>query len=169
MILGKIDVAINKIEEALLIFSWIATLFVTFLFIIDISGRFLLNLPLPASYEIGEVTMPFIVMLGFASTLNKGIHVRVTLFIDLLTPKVKLGLNLFNNMAPFVMCVIIVYWSWLQFWHSFIIGEEMLAPIKIPWWIGKLAMPIAFGMLGIRYFMLVILALTSKQSSQYRR
>lgn len=162
MALEKVDSALLRIEQAQIICSWITTLFVTFMIVIDIFLRFVFNHPLPASWEISEVLMPYIVILGFAYTLTKNFHIRVSIITDHLPSTGQFACRAFANVISFMMCVMLSYWSWLRFWESFVIREEILAPISIPWWLGKLAMPIAFGTFGVRYIMNLILDIRRK-------
>lgn len=162
MFIEKINHGFLKIEEIQLFCSWITTIFVTIMIVLDIFLRFFFNRPLPASWEISEVVMPYIVIFGFAYALTKNFHVRVSLVIDHLPWKIKYALGSLANITSFIICMIITYWSWLRFWESFQIKEEILAAISIPWWLGKLAMPIAFGTFGVRYFINFILDLMEK-------
>jgi len=162
MMLVKIDGVLQKIEKTKIICSWLTTLFVTFMIVLDILLRFLFNHPLPASWEISEVLMPYIVIFGFAYTLTKNFHIRVSIITDHLPSKVQFSCRAFANVISFIMCVMLSYWSWLRFWESFMIKEEILAPISIPWWFGKLAMPMAFGTFGARYIMDLILDIKRK-------
>ncbi len=152
----KSEKMIVSVERAMMSLSWIITLFVTIMLVADISVRFLFGKPLPASYEISEVLMPYIVMFAFPYALTMSIHVRVTLLTDRLSRKAQLYCEILGNTLSLIMCVLLTYWSWLRFWESFLIGEEILAPVSIPWWIGKLGMPIAFGMFGLRFFLKLI-------------
>jgi TRAP-type C4-dicarboxylate transport system permease small subunit len=97
--------------------------------------------------------MPFIVFFPFAYTTTINAHVRVSLIKDLMPPKVQLRFDIIGNLICFVICAMLTYWSWLRFVESFLIREEMLAAIRLPWWVGKMAMPLGLGMFTIRYFM----------------
>lgn len=155
--LGKIDSALQRLEKRLTDISWIVCISVTVMIVIDIFLRFAFNHPLPASWEISEVMMPFIVFFPFAYTSTIDAHVRVSLIKDRVSPKVRIWFEMSANTISLLMCAMITYWSWLRFWESFMINEEMLAAIKIPWWLGKMAMPIGMGMFAIRYLIQLLL------------
>ena len=159
MALKKIDVLLKKVEKALTDVSWIVCLFLTLMIVTDILLRFLFNQPLPASWEISEILMPFIVFFPFAYTSTINAHVRVSLVKDLMPPKVQLGFEIVSNIICIVICGLLTYHSWLRFVDSFVVGEEILAAIKLPWWLGKIAMPIGLGMFTIRYLMQLFLSL----------
>jgi TRAP-type C4-dicarboxylate transport system permease small subunit len=147
----KVDHFLKTVEKAFITCSWGVTIFVTFLIVTDVILRFVFNSPLAAAWEISEVLMPYIVLFGLAHTLTTGGHVRVSIVTDRLSIRTQIILTIFGGAISFLLCAFMTYWSWVHFWDSFRIREEMLAAIRIPWWIGKVGMPLAFGMLTIRY------------------
>lgn len=166
MSLERVDHGVRKIEMALVVVAWLVTLFVTFMIVTDISMRFLLHRPLPASWEISETLMPYIVMFGLAYTLTLNVHVRVTIVIDRLPTTMRRVCDLFGYLLSFGMCLILTYWSWLRFWESYLIDEMILAAIEIPWWIGKFGMPVAFAMFATRYMILILLTITQTENQK---
>jgi TRAP-type C4-dicarboxylate transport system permease small subunit len=156
MILKRTDELLKKVERVFLQCSWVFTMIITLLIVIDVVMRFFFNRPLPATWEISEIIMPYIVMVGFAYTLTIGVHVQVSLVTDRLPPKVKFFFSSFRNLLSVATCGIIAYWSWLRFVESFRMNEEILAAVSLPWWVGKFAMPLCFVLFGLRYLMLFL-------------
>lgn len=156
MILKKTDELLKKVEKVFVQCSWVFIMIITLLIVIDVAMRFFFNRPLPATWEISEVAMPFIVMVGFAYTLTTGVHVQVSIVTDYLPPKVKFFFLSFRNLLSIAMCGILTYWSWLRFVESFRMKEEILAAVPIPWWLGKFAMPVCFALFGLRFLMLFL-------------
>jgi TRAP-type C4-dicarboxylate transport system permease small subunit len=163
MIISRLDSWSQRVEKFLTAISWIVSVLVTLMFVVDIFMRFLFKRPLPASWEIAEVCMPLIIFLPFAYTLTIDAHVRVSIVKDRLPPKIRLGFETVSNSIAFIICAMFTYWAWLYFWDSFIINEEMLAAIKIPWWVGKMAMPIGMGFFTFRYLILVFRSLAHQK------
>lgn len=147
----KFNTLLTYIEKVLTVISWSVTLFITFMIVIDVFLRSTLNKPLPASWEISEVIMPYIVFCALAMALNEGAHVKVSIVTNLLPARGKYLCAIFSNLFAICICVPFAYYSWLRFWHSFLIREEILAAIKIPWWLGKFAMPIGLAAFCARY------------------
>ena len=160
--LKRIDNGIVGIEKVLTALSWMVALFVTLMIVTDVFLRFVFNHPLPASWEISEICMPFIVFFPFAHTLRIDGHVRVSLVKDRVPEKVRLGFDLFAQIVSFLICAILTYYSWGRFWESFKMDEEILAAIRLPWWVGKGAMPIGFGMFAIRYLLQILFGLKGR-------
>ena len=162
MIFAKTDQAFQKTEKILTIISWVVALCVTMMIVIDIVLRFIFNHPLPASWEISEVSMPFIVFFPFAYTLSVDAHVRVSLLKDRVSPKTRIVFSMFTNVISFALCVMLTYWSWVRFLESYKMGEQILAAIPVPWWPGKLAMPIGMGVFAARFLFLAFNAAQPK-------
>lgn len=117
---------------------------------IDVLTRYFFNAPMPASVEISQLVEPWVVFLPFAYTLAVGGHVQVTLVTMRLPEKWRRGSDIFAYIVSFVFFALLCYYSWVEFAHSYAIGEIMLAAVKLPWWAGKLAMPIGTFLIGIQ-------------------
>ena len=85
----KFNTVLTYIEKVLTFISWFVTLFITFMIVIDVFLRFVFNNPLPASWEISEVIMPYIVFCALAMALREGAHVKVSIVTNLLPAKGK--------------------------------------------------------------------------------
>ncbi len=153
MILENMDLGLRRIEKILVEISWIVCVVIALMIVTDITMRYFLNKPLPASWEISEISMPYIVFFAFGFTSSINGHVRVSLIRDLFSPRVQRIFDLLANGLSFLICALITYWSWGRFWDSFLIREEIMAAIRIPWWVGKMAMPIGMGVFSARYLM----------------
>jgi len=127
----------------------------------DVFVRYVLNAPLPASVEISQLMEPWVVFLPFAYTLAVGSHVRVTLFT------VRLPRRWFNLLEILAYAVdglffaLLCYYAWEEFYASWAVGEIMLAAIRLPWWVGKLSMPV--GMLCIFFQCLLQIAVVVRE------
>lgn len=154
--LNKIDELLKHVEKLFLKCSWVFTMIITLLIVTDVTMRFFFNRPLPATWEISEITMPFIVMVGFAYTLTTGVHVQVSILTDHLPPKVKFFFLSFRNLLSIALCSVLTYSSWLRFLDSYRMNEEILAAVRLPWWVGKFAMPVCFALFGLRFVMLFL-------------
>lgn len=141
-LLKKIEGILRRINICLVFISAVALFWVVFMIVLDVSLRFLFNSPLPASIEISQLLEAHIVFLPFAYTLVSGNHVRVSLITERLTQKALIVNEFFVYAIDAVFFGLLTYWSWLQFWESVIINEIMNAAVRLPWWSGKIAMPI---------------------------
>jgi TRAP-type C4-dicarboxylate transport system permease small subunit len=164
MLLEKISSGSVKIEKLLIAVSWLVTLGVTLMLVLDISMRFFFKHPLPASWEICELMMPWIVFTSFAYTLTIDAHVKVSLLVSRLSPSVRRVMLVLSELVALIICALITYYSWVHFRESFVLREEMMAAIPLPWWLGKMAMPIGMFFLTIRYLFLFIAHIQGKDT-----
>ena len=165
---GKLNASLTRYEggfqrasKAVVILTRIALIFLIFMLVIDVFLRFALNSPLPASVEIGRVIMPYIVFIPFAYTLYTGQHIQITILTDRLPSKGRAWCERLDYMVGFVISALLTYWGWLHFWESFVIREEILAAIYVPWWVGKFAMPIGMALFTIAFLIRLVVSFGS--------
>jgi TRAP-type C4-dicarboxylate transport system permease small subunit len=149
------DKVLNIITGAMLIF-------LTLMIVLDVSLRFLFNSPLPASAETTELIMPYIAFGALAYTLGIGSHVRISLLTERTSEKVQRFFEILASLVGFLFCLMLTYKGWLFFWESFVIREEMLAIIKLPWWFGKFSLPLGFFFMTLRFLFNLYLASTGR-------
>lgn len=133
----------------------------------DVAMRFLFNAPLPASVEISQLISPWVIFLPFAYTLAVGGHVQVTLVTMHLPERWRIVCEIFTYIVDLVFFAIICYYSWIEFAHSYNINEIMLAAIMLPWWSGKLAMPVGTFLIGLQCILHVLS--TIRKIREYRK
>ena len=138
--------------------SWAALVFVTFMVVIDVSGRFFFNRPLPASPEISELLLPYIVFPCVAYALSIGSHIRVTMLTSLLPQRVQLSCEIIASIVGAVIFGIMAYQGWSIFWKSFLIKEEMQAAIALPWWLSKFIFPVGAAMFCLQFLVQLVIA-----------
>jgi len=134
----------------------------TFLVVVDVTLRYVFSNPIPGGTESTELLLNWIVLLALGYTLAVGGHVRVTLILHRLSSRTRLGVEVLDCVIGMVFCGIMTYVGWLFFWDSFIIREFMMAQVKLPYWVGKMAMPLGFFMFFIT-FLSRLLYLTSRK------
>jgi TRAP-type C4-dicarboxylate transport system permease small subunit len=164
--LSRIDHAARIAETTVTAFSWMVTIFLTLMIVVDVSGRYFFNRPLPATWEIGEICMPYIVFFPFALALRRDNHVRVLLIRNQFSPGVQRRIKVLTDAISVPICALMTYYSWLRFWDSYSLQEEMLAAVRILWWWGKIAMPIGMGIFTIAYILQLFQSATMDQRKQ---
>lgn len=139
------------LEKLLTYLSSGVTLFLTIMIVVDVTGRYFINKPLPATWEIGELCMPYIVFFPFAYALTRGNHVRVGLVKNLFSAKIQKIFEVITDVISLSFCVFMTYYAWLRFADSFKLQEEILAPMYLLWWWGKIAMPIGMALFSVAF------------------
>ena len=113
-------------------------LVMTFLIVIDVSGRYFANKPLIGAVDVSRLLLSFVLFWGFAYALHRGAHVRVTLLYKYLPHKKPL--EIIVCVGGLLLIGFLTYSSWGFFWDSWIIRETMRAPVDLPRWLAKLAL-----------------------------
>lgn len=143
----RLERANEKINMLMVAISATCLTFMAFMTTLDVVLRYVFNSPLPASVELSQLIEPWVIFLPFAYTLAMGRHVKVGLLTLRLPRKLKLASDLFALALGFVLFTILTIYSWQDFHQSWSINEIMMAAIILPWWAGKLAMPIGMALL----------------------
>ena len=128
---------------------------VMLIMIIDISGRAVLNLPVPSTFEIIEATMPFIVFLAWGYVEAKGENIR----IDLLTRHIhERWKGLWNGLTDILTCVAGIFFFGLMTWGTFKhalgswhVGEFMTGTVHLPLYPSKFIVPVGTALLLVQF------------------
>lgn len=157
--INKLDDYTQILNRVLVYISGFALTFMTVMIVVDVFLRFVFNAPLEATVEMSELIEPYVVFLPFAYTLAKDRHVRVTLITSKFSKKPRFLTEILVYIVDIIFFALLCCYSWLEFWHSFRIREIMLAAIKLPWWVGKFAMPLGMFAIIIQCILLLLLTL----------
>lgn len=111
--------------------------------------RYLFRITSVALQEMTWHLYSFLFLLGLAYTLKHDRHVRVDIFYDRMSERMKAGINLFAILVlvlPF--CLLMIGFSWKFMLTAYQIGERSGDPGGLPArWILKAAIPVGFGLL----------------------
>ena len=135
-------------------FAWVSgsvLLILALMITVDVFLRFAFNDPLPAAPETSVLLLPWIVFPAFIYALISGAHVRVSLVTDRLSLRVRSRLEFFTDIGGLILFSVITYWGYVHFQESFVVREVMLAAIRLPWWAGKLALPVGAFVMTLGY------------------
>lgn len=130
---------------------------------LDVMLRFVFKAPIPAATELTILLIPYVAIFPFAYTLAHGQHVRVTLLTGRLSLKLRAITEAIAYIAGLIFFIILFWYSWLGFWESFMIDEIMPAVIRLPWWAGKLAMPVGIILIAAQCILSFIETLNPKE------
>jgi len=140
----KCDFIYAFFSKKLINITCFALLLLTFLIFFDVSLRFLFNKTIHGANETTELIMPYITFLPLSYALYADRHVRITVLRHISSQKNKRFLDCLMFFLGTIFCILVTYNSFIFFWSSFIVREEMLAMVKLPWYIGKFAMFIGY-------------------------
>jgi TRAP-type C4-dicarboxylate transport system permease small subunit len=153
---------VNKILTWITYLTWASLLFITLVTTIDVSGRFFFDRPLPGAVEMSQLLMPWIVFPALAFTLLRDEHVKVTLISDHFPKKIHMYLDALLYLIGAAFFAAVTVYGVMHFWESFRIDEYMMAPIYLPWWASKFALPFGTLFFAVAYFLRFILLFQKK-------
>jgi TRAP-type C4-dicarboxylate transport system permease small subunit len=167
MIRDLIDRKFRQTNFVLVAIAGTTLIAMAFMITYDVIVRFLFNAPLPASVEISTLMEPYVVFLPFAYTLARHAHVRVTIITMRLPERLSLSLDVLVYILDLLFFALLCYFSWLEFYKSFLAGEIMLAAIRLPWWSGKFAMPLGLFFICIQCLLHLDFTIRSLASKRF--
>ncbi len=123
--------------------------------VVSVSGRNILNQPLPGYVDWIEQAMPLIAFMGVAYVQRFGAHIRMDLFLSKLRGRPLWAVEFVTTLIILVVMLILVYGSYTHFDRSFdcdapLWSRDSSMDIAIPLWPAKLLAPVAFSVLCLR-------------------
>ena len=108
----------------------------------EVAARYLLNAPSTWSDETASYLLIAIVFLGLAQTLRTRSHIRIDIVINLVSPRMRLWLELASYAIGLVFSVMLLVGCWLRF-HNFWVRNTISDAGSIALWIPM--MPVLLG------------------------
>jgi TRAP-type mannitol/chloroaromatic compound transport system permease small subunit len=153
--ISRADQLLNKIEGKLALLSGLAVFSLMLLAVVSVSGRHMINQPLPGYVDWIEQAMPLIAFMGVAYTQRDGGHIRMDIIVSHLRGRALWTVEFITVLMIFLVMLLITWGSWAHFVRSFDFAAPMWSrdssmDIALPLWPAKLMAPIAFGVLALR-------------------
>lgn len=153
--LSRIDQALEAIEIRLALVSGLAVFCLMLLAVVSVTGRNLLNFPVPGYVDWIEITMPLIAFMGISYTQRNGGHIRMDILIGKLEGRAMWAVELFSVLVMLVLVLFLIWGSWAHFDRSFdfaapLWSRDSTIDIRLPVWPAKLLVPFAFSILALR-------------------
>jgi TRAP-type C4-dicarboxylate transport system permease small subunit len=112
----------------------------------DVMGRYLFNKPILGTFEIFEILLPAIVLLGLGFTQEKNAHVRVEILISRLSFRRQTILNFVTNGLALFISVLILWRGWVLATGYWRMGRT-IPTIEVPMFLPQLLVPLGALML----------------------
>jgi TRAP-type C4-dicarboxylate transport system permease small subunit len=128
-----------------------------FLFVVDVTGRYVFNSPVVWAYEVTEGLMAIGICLGFAFTELEEGHVRVKVLFEMLPKKTKQHLDKITYLLCIVMTSLYTwqtYRSAMTNWNQGLTTETL----ELPMILFQAFLPVGFGLWTIVLILKLILA-----------
>ena len=149
--IDKINLMIGKT------ISWLLLILILVI-VIDVFLRYIFSITSAASFELEWHLFAVIILIGSAYTLQEDRHVRVDVFYDRFSYKIKAWINLSGTLLFLIPFCTITFLESLSFVRSsYDLGETSPQPGGLPWrWIIKSVIPSGFFLLGLAGLSIVL-------------
>ncbi|GAB5467452.1 MAG: hypothetical protein Kilf2KO_04820 [Rhodospirillales bacterium] len=117
---------------------------------VDAFSTKVLSAPLPGVYELTETLMVMSAFLALALAQANDGHIRVTIFVGLLSPRWRALLDLFGALLTALLFIAIAWFGWASAIHSFAVGEFSPGSLPIPIWPARLALALGASLMVVQ-------------------
>lgn len=107
--------------------------FSTILVCASAAGRYLFSWPIPDAFDISRLMIGACIMWGFASIGYRGGHIKVDLFAEMMSPKVRRIIDVFA-WATLLFFVILLTWKMFDRVESAMRSNEATFDLRISVW-----------------------------------
>lgn len=117
-------------------------LMIIILIIIDVSGRYLLNRPLPGATELTAVFLAYVAFLSYAYGMINKSYVRVEILFQRFPPWLQYLVEILTGIAGVIVFYTLSVGGMNMFLASASVNEQMPASVAFPYWLPKLFVPL---------------------------
>ncbi|MFT6104971.1 MAG: TRAP-type mannitol/chloroaromatic compound transport system permease small subunit, partial [Paracoccaceae bacterium] len=154
-LISRLDRKLLRIETVLALISGLAVFGIMIFAVVSVSGRNLINMPVPGYVDWIEQLMPLIAFMGVSYTMRDGTHIRMDILIGRFSGRWLWAAELITAFAALVLIVLLIWGSWAHVDCSFDLNAPWFSrdssiDIRIPLWPAKLLVPVAFSVLALR-------------------
>ncbi|MFT6912229.1 MAG: TRAP-type mannitol/chloroaromatic compound transport system permease small subunit [Paracoccaceae bacterium] len=154
-LISRLDRKLLRIETVLALISGLAVFGIMIFAVVSVSGRNLINMPVPGYVDWIEQLMPLIAFMGVSYTMRDGTHIRMDILIGRFSGRWLWTAELITAFAALVLIVLLIWGSWAHVDRSFDLNAPWFSrdssiDIRIPLWPAKLLVPVAFSVLALR-------------------
>lgn len=126
-----------------------ACLGLSFLIVVEILARKLLNVSLQGVDEIGGYVVAVTGTFGMALAATARAHTRIDVLLLRLPERVQAGLNLFAFVALGMAAAFMAYMGWRTLSDSLAFGSVSSSPLQVPLWIPQSLWLAGLGVFGL--------------------
>lgn len=117
----------------------------------DVIGRYALNKPLWAAYEMSLIFLIYITFWGIAYVQSRGGHMRLGFLWQRFGPRGKAALDLLAVLIGLFLFAIITWQGWIWAIQSWVIKESTMGAWTVPLFPARIGLAIGALLLLIQY------------------
>lgn len=156
--IGILVKAINSINRFVKILCMGILFFMMLLGTADVIGRYLFNRPILGTFEIFEILLPAIVLLGLGYTQGNRAHVRMEIFISRLPIRTQTILDLITYCCALFISILILWRGFVLTINYWRIGRT-IPTVEIPMYLPQLLVPLGALLLSLTLIVQMIQSL----------
>ena len=146
----------NAFDGLLVALNYISVIviFLTALWIFgDVVGRYFLNRPIPGTTELIKTGILAIVFLGIAYTLRRKAHIRTTIILKRLPPRLALWCQAFGSLIGAGIFVLVCIYGGEAAIKAWAVQEFEGVQLRVPTYPSRFIMVLGSALLVIQYLM----------------
>jgi TRAP-type C4-dicarboxylate transport system permease small subunit len=145
----KFDGLLGHVENVFNLIAASSILVLMLLAVVQVLGRFFLNMPIPGFIDITEQAMAVFAFCGVAYCQRVGGHIRMEMVLGKLHGRALWVAELIGAILIASVVALLIWGSWYHFDRSWSIGDSTM-DISLPTWPSKLVIPVALSLLFLR-------------------
>ncbi len=154
-LLSRMDQKLLRLERFFALIAGLAVFGLMVLAVVSVTGRNLMNEPLPGYVDWIQQLMPLIAFMGISYVQRDGGHIRMDILVAQLRGRPLWIFEFVTTALILGLMVLLVWGSWSHFDRSFDFSKPMWSrdstiDIGLPIWPAKLLAPVAFSVLCLR-------------------
>ncbi len=124
-----------RLARAIHLVSAFWTLGLAILIFLDVTGRGVLNAPIPGTKEIIQNSVVAITFLQLPLAIYSGSMLRTSILADAVPSVVRRLLRTFGALLGLILFIGLIWSTWASFWDAYRIGEyEGEGALRVPTW-----------------------------------
>lgn len=137
----------RNVENVIGVFLFILmTIFLTY----QVASRYLFNLSLAWTEELSMYCLIWVCYMGASAAVKERKHLRITMAFEACSEKTRKIVDIITNIVSCGFCIFLLIGT-SEMLLLILEGNQVSAGSGLPKWVSNLGLPIAFGLMVIRF------------------
>jgi TRAP-type C4-dicarboxylate transport system permease small subunit len=147
---------VRKVNTASIAVACVLIVLMTLLTLWEVITRYFFRQPAMWTFPVTSYMLLYSVMLAAAYTLQKGGHVRVEVFVELLPPGPRRWVERLAHVLGLVFVLIFLQQATRHTWRLLLEGDRDISTLSVPLWIPSIVMTVGAALLALTYVFVVV-------------
>jgi C4-dicarboxylate transporter DctQ subunit len=163
----KIFSVVKKINITAASLAGLVLLFVTFAIFVDVFLRYFFNRPSIWVTEVSTYLFLYIIFLGTAYALQKGMHIRVTFLLDFFNDRITKIINIITSLFALTFSVVLLWQTVIMTWAAFTESWTTPTMLNVPYAYIYVIMVLGSFLLVVTFLGNIILQFSNETSQAF--